>query len=72
MQKAVIETEHDSGFRTKIVIDNSTNFKDFSVEFAQHKVLVQIDNESNTITIGDCCLVGLEVQMFKDFINQIK
>lgn len=78
--KSIIETtiQHDT-YSTKIKIDNSTNYKDFTAvniekENVKERIGITLSSEGEdgekTLIIGKTSLKGIEVDLFKEFINQ--
>lgn len=71
-----ITTEHKDN-TTTINIDNSTEFKDFNIDFTWDNdaevqtASIQLDITSKQITINRVKLNDFEVELFKQFINQI-
>ena len=79
MEKVIkIETDHDN-FTNKIEMDNSTEFKDFMLtrdlsnngkDTITETLGIHLDSTSNELKIGKFKLIGREVELLKEFLNQ--
>lgn len=78
-----IETQH-SCHETELIIDNSTDYKDFRIKRTgkdkiEKKLDIQIsqatftNGEKGVVTleIGEVALFGREVELLKEFLNQL-
>lgn len=77
-----LETEHEAT-KTIIVVDNSTEFKDFRISVTSNdKSIKSIDLQLSQavqgdwkgtpcLQIGKVSLIGREIQLLKEFLNQI-
>jgi len=69
-----LESKRCSGSISKISIDNSTTFKDFRINQEKKEMNLQISKSSTgpvCLEIGDFTLIGREVEMLKEFLNQL-
>jgi hypothetical protein len=71
MKTATFQTLKNDGTTSIISIDNTSEFKDFNIETSKNKVSIQIDKTTNTLTIEDCELSGIELELFKNFLSQL-
>jgi hypothetical protein len=71
MKTATFQTLKNDGTTSIISIDNTSEFKDFNIETSKNKVSIQIDKTTNTLTIEDCELSGIELELFKNFLLQL-
>ncbi len=71
MKTAAFKTKNEDNIETLITIDNTTNFKDFTLQFGGKIITLQIDTELNQLEIGHCKLNGIGLEMFKKFIAQL-
>jgi hypothetical protein len=76
MQKTIkLETTYNH-HTTKVEVDNSTEFKDFGVEVTRggriHQLHIQrfIEDGEEVLKINNNSLSGIELRMFKEFLNQ--
>lgn len=71
-----IETLHCNSFKTTIAIDNSTEFKDFLIQTEKKEPLALqlhkgLDGKGvTTLEIGQHTLIGREIELLKEFLNQ--
>jgi hypothetical protein len=71
MLTAKFETMKENGITTVISIDNTSEFKDFTIASPMNKVFIQIDKTTNTLRIEDCELSGFELNLFREFLSQL-
>ena len=60
---------------TEIKIDNSTNFKDFTIEIKMEDEIknldIQIDFENKILYIDEVKFNGITLELLKSFLNQL-
>lgn len=76
-----LKTEHHDSWTTELRIDNGTEFKDFDILLKQKDGVeknqkIQLsglgDKESKCLEIGNVTLIGREVDLLIEFLNQKK
>jgi hypothetical protein len=67
-----LNTRHHDSFNTEISIDNSTQFKDFSIDCNNKKIGIQLNTRDNILSICNVTLFGREIELLKEFLNQKK
>lgn len=78
--QTVINLKTEEGIvKKELSIDNSSVYKEFKMDFERRDVKgsirtlsVQNDTENGYLTINEIVLSGLELQLFKEFINQVR
>lgn len=79
-----LKTEHHNSWNTELRIDNGTEFKDFDVlmkptgdrKGGEKNIKIQLsglgEGESKCLEIGGITLIGREVDLLIEFLNQKK
>ena len=67
-----LHTQKEKGISTDLIIDNSTEFKDFHLQQQRgsREINVFIYNNNEGVSINGVTLSGLELQLLKEFLNQ--
>jgi hypothetical protein len=76
MEKTIsLQTSHEN-HKTKIEVDNGSEFKDFRIEVSDgtriHSLNAQsfVEDGVGVLEMGSIKLRGRELEMFKEFLNQ--
>ena len=76
-----LETSHENiATENKILVDNSTDFKDFTIERTKltsdrknsivETLHIQLNKEDISLKIGNITLFKREIELLKEFLNQ--
>jgi len=69
MATTISMTKVEDGNEVKLEVDNSTNYREFSVEINGSALLIKVDDSQGTIDINNLRLPKIESQLLREFLN---